>query len=86
MSGIFLSFIKSVKYPFVFQEGSCYFSRVAAVERASSRDEGEPRDFSRFVARFSSYHGELMEPLMWSQGSPVSIPVARGSTALLSIH
>ena len=32
----------------------------------------------------SSYDGELREPLVWPQGSPVSIRVARGSAALLS--
>ena len=34
----------------------------------------------------SSDDGELREPLVWPQGSPVSIRVARGSVALLSIH
>ena len=34
----------------------------------------------------SSYDGELREPLLWHQASPVSIRVARGSAALLSIH
>ena len=32
----------------------------------------------------SSYDGEIREPLVWPQGSPVSIRVARGSAALLS--
>ena len=32
----------------------------------------------------SGYDGELREPLMWPQVSPVSIQVARGSAALLS--
>ena len=31
-------------------------------------------------------NGELREPLFWPQGSPVSIRVARGCTALLSRH
>ena len=34
----------------------------------------------------SSYDWELREPLVWPQGSPVSIRVARGSVALLWIH
>jgi len=38
---------------------------------------GESRGFSRAVARhvgfLSSYDGELREPLVWPQGSPVSI-------------
>ena len=36
------------------------------------------------VGFLSSYDVELREPLLWSMGSPVSIQVARGSTALLS--
>ena len=49
---------------------------------------GESRDFLRVMARrvgfLSSYDGQLREPLVWPHGSPVSIQVARGSTALLS--
>ena len=33
-----------------------------------------------------SYDGELREPLVWPQGSPVSIRVASASAALLSSH
>ena len=33
-----------------------------------------------------SNNGELREPLVWPQGSSVSIQVARGSTALLLSH
>ena len=51
---------------------------------------GESRGFPRAVARrvvfLSSYDGELREHLVWPQGSPVSIRVARGSVALLSSH
>ena len=47
---------------------------------------GEPRGFPRVAAGFSSYDGELREPLMLAQGSPVSIRVARGSWELLSSH
>ena len=32
------------------------------------------------------YNGELKERLVWPQGSPISIRVLRGSTALLSSH
>ena len=45
---------------------------------------GEPHGFSRVAAGFSSYDGELREPPLWPQGSPVSIRVVRGSPALLS--
>ena len=33
-----------------------------------------------------SYEGELREPLVWPQGSPVSIIVARGRMELVSRH
>ena len=38
------------------------------------------------VGFLTSYDGELREALVWSQGSPVSILVKRGRTALLSSH
>ena len=34
----------------------------------------------------TGYDGELREPLVWRQGSQVSMQVARGSTSLLSRH
>ena len=34
----------------------------------------------------TGYIGELREPLLWDQGSQVSMRVARGSTSLLSTH
>ena len=34
----------------------------------------------------ASYDGELREPVVWPQGSPVSIQVGRGSAALLLSH
>ena len=46
----------------------------------------EPRGFSRVVAGFSTYNGELREPLLLARGSPISIRVARGSWGLLSSH
>ena len=33
---------------------------------------GEPHGFSRVVAGFSSYDGELREPLVLAQGRPIS--------------
>ena len=39
---------------------------------------------ARRVGVLSSYDGALREPLVWSQGKPVSIRVARGSAELLS--
>ena len=51
---------------------------------------GQTRGFFRAAAQrvgfSSSYDGELREPLVWPQGSPVSIRVERGSLALLWIH
>ena len=51
---------------------------------------GESRGFSltavQCVRFLLSYQRELREPLVWPQGSPVSIRVARGSVALLSSH
>ena len=47
---------------------------------------GEPRVFSRVAEGFSSYDGELREPLVLPQGSPISIRYARGSWGLLSSH
>ena len=48
----------------------------------------ESRGFSRAAVRrvgfLLSYDGELREPLVWPQLSPVSIRVERGSAALLS--
>ena len=35
---------------------------------------------------FLSYTWELRDPLLWTQGSPVSTRVARGNAALLSSH
>ena len=32
------------------------------------------------------YNGELREPLVWCQGSQVSMRVARGNASLLSSH
>ena len=51
---------------------------------------GESHGFSQAVARtvglLLTYNGEIREPLVWPQGSPVSIQVVKGSTKLLSSH
>ena len=47
---------------------------------------GEPRGFSRVTAGFSSYDGELREPLNLVQGSIISIRVTSGSQGFLSSH
>ena len=55
-------------------------------ERASSRDDGGTSWINRVAAEYSSYDGELRMPLVWPQGSPISIRVERGSWGLLSSH
>ena len=74
----------------ILREDSGLLSRPCRKRRASSRDDGRISWFfpasAQRVEFFSSYDGEPMKPLVWPQGSPVSIRVARGSTALLSIH
>ena len=47
---------------------------------------GEPPGVSRVVVGFQSYDGDLREPLVLPQGSPISIRVARGSWGFLSSH
>ena len=45
---------------------------------------GESPGFSRVVVGFlSSYDGDFRDPLVWSQGSPVSTPVAMGPSLFL---
>ena len=53
-------------------------------ERAPSHDDGGTSGFSQVALGFSSYDGELREPLVLPQGSPISIRVVRGSWGLLS--
>ena len=40
----------------------------------------------RRVGFLSIYDGELREPLVWPQGSPVSIRVAKGTATFLLSH
>ena len=50
---------------------------------------GACRGFLRLGASvefLTRYDGELREPLVWHQGSQVSILVAKGSRSLLSSH
>ena len=72
MLGNILSCIKGVKYSFKFQEGTWDFTLDATVVKGLVMT-GEPSGFSRVTAGFSSYDRELKEPLVWPQGSPVSI-------------
>ena len=55
------------------------------LKRASSRLEGRTSwIFSSCGRLLSSYNGDLMDPLLWPQGRPVSMPVARGLLGFLS--
>ena len=55
-------------------------------EGASSHDNRGTSWFSRVAAGFSSYDGELREPLVLPPGSTISIRVMMGSWGLLSSH
>ena len=81
MSGDFLSCCKVVKDPCKVQEGRCDFPRDA-VEKG--RLEGRTSWFFSGCGRFlSSYDGDLRDPLVWPQESPVSMRVARGLSGFL---
>ena len=55
-------------------------------ERDASSDDGEPHGFSQVAVGFLSYDGELREPVVLGQGSPISIRVVRGSQGFFSSH
>ena len=86
-----LSGLKGVKPPVEFGEGTwdCSLGPTGK-EGPQVVMIGESRGFSRAAMQRmgfpSSYDGELWEPLVWPQGSPVSIRVARGREAFLSSH
>ena len=65
-------------------------SRPCRKRRPSSRDVGGVSWFfwscGASVGFLTRYDRELREPLVWCQGSQVSIRVARGRTSLLSSH
>ena len=66
--------------PFRISRGNVRFLLIrCSGKRPHLTMRGEPRGFSRVAVRFSSYDGQLREPLMFPQGSPISIRVARGS-------
>ena len=74
----------------VLREDSGLLPRPCRKRRASSRDDGGTSwlfsSCGASVGFLTRFDGELREPLMWRQGSQVSIRVARGSMALLSSH
>ena len=74
----------------ILTEDSGLLSRSCRKRRASCHDDGGIPWFflscGASVVFLTSYDGELREPLVWCQGSQFSIPVTRGSAALLSSH
>ena len=74
----------------VWREHAGLLSRPCRKRRPSSRDVGGVSWFfwscGASVGFLTRYDRELREPLVWCQGSQVSIRVARGRTSLLSSH
>ena len=74
----------------VLREDSGLLPRPCRKRRASSRNDGGTSwlfsSCGASVGFLMRFDGELREPLLWRQGSQVSIRVARGSMALLSSH
>ena len=73
MSENFLSCIEGFKYCFEFTRERGISLETLQRERASSCNDGGTSWF------FSSYDGELREPLDLAQGSPISIQVTVGA-------
>ena len=86
-----LSGLKGVKPPMEFREGTqdCSLGPEAK-EGPHLAMPGESHGLSPLAVGslgfLSSYDGELMEPLLLPQGSPVSIRVGRGNVGLLLSH
>ena len=74
----------------VWREDSGLLSRPCRKRRPSSCDDGGVSwVFSSCgvsVGFLTRYDGELREPLLWRQGSQVSMCVAEGCASLLSSH
>ena len=74
----------------VLRKDSGLLSRRCRKRRPSSLDDGGASWFfsscGASVGFLTRYNWELREPLMWCQGSQVSMRVVRGSASLLSSH
>ena len=73
----------------VWREYSRLLSRPCRKRRPSFHDDGGVPVFSSCgvsVGFLTRYNGELREPLLWRQGSQVSMCMARGCASLLSSH
>ena len=74
MSGNFLSCSKGVKVPFEVQEGRCDKPPDASAEMGLISPVGENLlDFLEFRQVFSTYDGDLRDPLCWPQERPVPL-------------
>ena len=74
----------------VWREDRGLLSRPCKKRRPSAREDGGVSGVSSScgasVGFLTRYDGELREPLMWPQGSQVSMRMERGSVSLLSSH
>ena len=74
----------------VWREDLGLLSRPCRKRWPSSRDDGGIlwvfSSCGASVGFLTRYDGELREPLVWRQGSQVSMRVARGNASLLSSH
>ena len=87
ISGNFFGLHQGCQVSFRISRGNVGFLlRRCSRKLAHLTMTGKPRDFSQVTVGFSSYDGELREPLVFPQGSPISIRVAMGSWGLLSSH
>ena len=89
MSGNFLSCIEGVKDPFESQEGRWDISQYAHSRKGPHLMlRGESPGFSQVTAGnlvfLMSYDGDLRDPLVWPQESPVSMRVVMGFSGVLS--
>ena len=88
LSENFLSCIKDVKDPCESQREGGISLETMQQKKASSRIEGKSPGFSRVIAGnlgfFSSYIGDLRDPLVLPQESQVPMRIARGLSGFLS--
>ena len=79
MLGNFLSCSKGVKDPLEFPEFKSDYPLVVSAEMGLISPGGEKLlDFLELLQVFSTYDGDLRDPLWWPQERPVPMRVARG--------
>ena len=85
MSGNFLSCSKGVKDPLEVPELKCDYPLVASTEMGLISPGGENLlDFLELQQVFSTYDGDLRDPLWWPQERPVPIEFLGGLSGFLS--